>query len=356
MRAEKMFTTTTGPETPAVTQISNTSTLDGKPESFSKELKPEETEEVKAVVQDTEDKADDSARHRNTDLTELQAKDLPSIPFQSEQTQKTIARKETIATSASNGRKSKITTTEPRNKSMVANTSHKLGNSNGKHIPMHKNIRDDISKLVNKVAVGDSKQSIDDRPVSVITLAGENRGASMHIGSDSSRREGVVHIRRGYKIKPDDSAEATTDGEESLKAKSNNPKIKEDQASEAHVNSNVQQVSDAHVNSNVQGINNSVLFNSSVTERNPGVHIIHSHIPTESKKPSGKPGILETQKAEFNMTPSQKLTHESTVRRRCLRGLFLESSDSDSDSTKPRRHGCRVGCNQKSKENNTDAL
>lgn len=45
--------------------------------------------------------------------------------------------------------------------------------------------------------------------------------------------------------------------------------------------------------------------------------------------------------AECSVIPAR------TIKRRCLRGLFLESSDSDQD--KPCRHGCRVGCNDKKK-------
>ncbi|KAL3514661.1 hypothetical protein ACH5RR_027378 [Cinchona calisaya] len=305
MTGAKVITTTDGPETPAVTQISNTtSNLNGKFELFPKELKTEETKEAKEVMQDNENNAQDGIRHKDPDFTgkqgrRLQTKDLPSIPFQSKAAQK------------------------PRNKTMVVDTHRKLANSNGEHIPLHKEIRDDISKLINKMAVGDSKHSIDGRKVSVITLAGENSGASMHVSSESSRRVGAVHIHRGYEMNLDDSAEATTDGEESFKGNSNNPKTKDDQASEAYVNSNVQRTI------------NSIIFNSSITVRNPGVHLIHSNFPTESKKPSRKPEVLETRRAEFNMNPSQKLTYEPTVNRRCLRGLFLDSSDSDLDNTKP---------------------
>lgn len=45
------------------------------------------------------------------------------------------------------------------------------------------------------------------------------------------------------------------------------------------------------------------------------------------------------------------------VKRRCLRGLFLESSDSDPDDcSKPQRHGCRVGYSKKGKDNRTNIL
>ncbi|CAI9116764.1 OLC1v1018000C1 [Oldenlandia corymbosa var. corymbosa] len=321
-----------GPEKAEPTQTSHNSTTNPEPES-PKELKPEETMEVKEVMQGTIDNAQEEARNKTN-------------AFQSEPTLKTVSRKDITETSASNGRHTKITTAHPKNNSLPGDNRHKHPMSNGQHVaPLHKEIREDISKLVNKMAAGESKEPIEDRPVSIVTLAGENRGATMHVGSDSSRKEGAIHIHRGYKIKPDGSPEGTTDGEEGFKAKqSDHLKPKEDQAPEAYVNSNV------------QAINNSIMLNSSITEGNPGVHLVRSTFPTESKTPSAKPELLDTRKAEFNTTPSWKLTHEPVVRRRCLRGLFLESSDSDMDSTKPRSHGCRVACNEKRKGNDIDVL
>uniref|UniRef100_A0A5B6YYC5 Uncharacterized protein n=1 Tax=Davidia involucrata TaxID=16924 RepID=A0A5B6YYC5_DAVIN len=191
------------------------------------------------------------------------------------------------------------------------------------------------------MATGHPKQSMDEKLVSVITLAGENRGASMQLCSESAKRDGSVsvHIQREYKSNPDESLEATTDGEGS--SRDSNTINDEDQATKAYVNSNI------------QGINNSLVFNSSVTERNPGVHLVFSRNRTEesTKSSDNRTESLETRKAEFNITPAQKLTYEPVVKRRCLRGLFMESSDSDPDNPeKPWCLGCYYSCGYKSKD------
>ncbi|KAL0325808.1 UNVERIFIED_CONTAM: hypothetical protein Sradi_5150100 [Sesamum radiatum] len=224
---------------------------------------------------------------------------------------------------------------------MISETQEILARPSGEHVALHKDIRDDLSTFVNRVTTGDPKTSINDKPVSVITLAGENRGASMQMGSNSSRIEGPVHIHRGYKINPDETAEATTDGEGSSNKgkKSEDAKTTEDPPKEVYVNNNA------------QGINNSIVFNVSITERNPGVHISVAHAPKESIQSTDKGGPPETRRAEFNMNRMERQTYEPSIRRRCLRGLFLEPNDSDPENPeKPRRHGCRVGCQQRDKK------
>jgi hypothetical protein len=206
---------------------------------------------------------------------------------------------------------------------------------NEERLPLHEEVRKDISKIVQKLSTGHSTA---ENPASVVTLTGENRGASMHLGLDSGKKEESVHIHRGYKLYPDESSEATSDGEGSSKVK----KSKDPQN---------QAPSRVYINSNIQSVNNSILFNSSVTERNPGVNLVVSHRQEEPIKPSGKLEPLEARRAEFNITPAEKLTYDPAVKRRCLRGLFMESSDSDPDNPeKPRRHGCRYNCAVKDKD------
>lgn len=222
------------------------------------------------------------------------------------------------------GRQTRASASQTRNKIISTGSSQKTAVYSEPHIPLHKEIKDNISKVLNRVAVGGGKQETAGKtPVNVITLAGDNRGASMQLGSDSSTKGGRIHIHRGYKINPDESADATTDGE--------GRRSKDAQAIE-------DQTVAAYVNCNVQGINNSISYNSSITERNPGVHMSIPRVPSE---PVHSTRLFEAHKAEFSVTPAR------TIKRRCLRGLFLESSDSDPD--KPRRHGCRVGCNDKKK-------
>lgn len=240
-----------------------------------------------------------------------------------------------------------VSSTHAKDRNIIGN-HQKPGVSNGDRTPLHKEIKEDISKFVHKLAIGHSKQPVDDRPVSIITVAGENRGASMQLGAESAKKGGSVPIHRGYKLKSDEIAETTTDGEESSKGRSpRDPTTKNNQATTAYINSNI------------QSINNSIMFNSSVNERNPGVHLVFSHNLAEPTKPATKPETLETHghEAKVTITPSEKLTYQPTVRRRCLRGLFLEPSDSDPDNPeKPRRHGCLYKCGEKSKDKDIRVL
>ncbi|KAL3640885.1 hypothetical protein CASFOL_015853 [Castilleja foliolosa] len=229
----------------------------------------------------------------------------------------------------------------------VLHTKKRSMNLHDKPAPtFNKGIKDDISTFVKQTGIGD--HSTNERNVSIITLAGENRGASMQMGSTS--KEGRVHIHRGYKkVNPGKSGELTTSDEE---GNFKGERLKDAKAAE-------DQPTEAYVNNNAQGINNSIVFNASIAERDPGVHMVVTHVPREPISPAErKLSPFETRKAEFNMSRSEKLTYEEpTVRRRCLKGLFLETSDSDPEnSEKPRRHGCRVGCKVKEKENSIEKI
>ncbi|GAA0151405.1 hypothetical protein LIER_10132 [Lithospermum erythrorhizon] len=200
----------------------------------------------------------------------------------------------------------------------------------GEEFPFIKVTKNDKPQLGQIKTRGDEVHSREERAISVITLAGENKGATMEIGSGSSIRDQGLPIHRGYKMNQDETIESSTHAEQNPnKMDTNKNKANDDHASEMYMNSNI------------QNINNSIMFNSSITERDPGVHVVRSM--ESNKKANNKKKI--THKAEMNVTKSNKLTYEPpNVRRRCLRGLLLESSDSDAD--KPRRHGCRVGsCN-----------
>ncbi|XP_073139959.1 uncharacterized protein [Henckelia pumila] len=215
----------------------------------------------------------------------------------------------------------------------------------GENVPLHKEIRGNLSTFVNKMAIGDQKNGVHDKPVSVITLAGENRGASMHLGPDSSRTEGPIHIHRSYKIEGNESPDTTTDLESHSKNAKimDSPRILEDQPAEAYVNNNA------------QSINNSLVFNCSISERNPGVHMVFANIPKEYIESGDKIKTTNVQKAEFSATTAEKVMHKPRIRRRCLQGLFLESSDSETEDTEnPRRHGCRVGCKTRGDDDRID--
>ncbi|XP_022016323.2 sporozoite surface protein 2-like [Helianthus annuus] len=180
-------------------------------------------------------------------------------------------------------------------------------------------------------------QLFNEKPA-IITLAGDNRGTTMHIGSGATKREKSIHILRRYKANPEESTDTVTDDEEE-KENDSKPDENEEKSS--------------YINCNIQGINNSMVFNCSITERSPGVHFGSCN---ENVKKPKRMYIKSTdmKKLKVNGMPSQK----QTVRRRCLRGLFMESSESDpNDPHTPRRHGCRYVPGDKSnKDDKTDVV
>ncbi|KAK9164168.1 hypothetical protein Syun_005070 [Stephania yunnanensis] len=214
--------------------------------------------------------------------------------------------------------------------------------SQPKNPPFQKNIKEEVSRLVHKYGPKHLTNSAEEEsPVSVITLAGENKGATMQLGPQNQfpKKEGPVHIHRGYKLGHHEhhSESKTTDGDSSSRddKKSKNQNGKSNNKEET-------KTSKSFVNSNVQGINNSIMFSSSYSERSPGVHLTLSR----SVGPASEgPTTVEARRADFRAIEAQKLTYEPTVRRRCLRGLFSEPIESDPDNPgKARRHGCRYNC------------
>ncbi|KAK4429269.1 hypothetical protein Salat_1227200 [Sesamum alatum] len=353
-KSSELGTNTTpvqGLETPTPTQKLESSTV------MELTAKPKEAQEVKEVVQETKVEMNEETKkevdHILTPKSGSGANiiDKGKIPSKLNQKnaekQEELDTKEILATSVPSVKQTNTTTSLLKKRSMISDTQKKSALPSAEHVALHKDIRDDISTFVNRVTSGDPKTAINDKPVSVITLAGENRGASMQMGSNSSRTGGPVHIHRGYKINPDETAEATTDGEGS----SNKGKQSED------AKTTEDQPKEVYVNNNAQGINNSIVFNVSITERNPGVHMVVAHVPKESIQSTDKRSPPETRKAELNMNRMERLTYQPMVRRRCLKGLFLEPSDSDPENPeKPRRHGCRVGCQQRDKKKDVDVL
>ncbi|KAG6585587.1 hypothetical protein SDJN03_18320, partial [Cucurbita argyrosperma subsp. sororia] len=168
----------------------------------------------------------------------------------------------------------------------------------------------------------------EENPKSFTTLTGDNKGASMHLLSGEATKESAIHIHRQYKSDPDKVPESSTDIEgNSNEETPQDSKTEEDPPLELYININV------------QGINNSLLSNSSFTENNPGIKL--KFVPQQTKS-EDKPHSLHAQKAKYTAKHTENHTYEPTVRRRCLAGLLMESSDSDGDnSEKPRRHGCR---------------
>lgn len=212
------------------------------------------------------------------------------------------------------------------------------------HRPAMREKKEDSPKFVQK----------HENPNSIITLSGENTGASMHLSSSDSysKRERPIHIHRGYKSNPYGSDPNTTsDGDEGSRKLQDLKEVPDEEEATKNI----------YVNNNVQGINNSLVFNSSLSQRNPGVHLALSFSRLNPVEPVVKSGeekrTVDARKSEVATTPTERLAYAPNIRRRCLRGLFLESSDSEPDNTeKPRRHGCQVGCSQKSKDGKIDVL
>ncbi|CAO2834284.1 unnamed protein product [Amaranthus hypochondriacus] len=204
--------------------------------------------------------------------------------------------------------------------------------------PFHKEVKENSPKFMHKQSVQQDKNISHGKPLCIVTLTGENNGAIMQLSSESPKIDRPVHIHRGYKIEPDKVSETTTDEEgSSREKKSGNTYPQEELATMSYINNNV------------QGINNSLVFNSTVAERNPGVHVVTSRNPVKPIKPGKVKEMFNTHKVEVSSTPAEKLAYAPTIRRRCLRGLFMETSDSDPE--KPRRHGCRAKCTQSKDEN-----
>ncbi|OVA07047.1 hypothetical protein BVC80_1117g46 [Macleaya cordata] len=299
-----------------------------KTESSTKEDKPttavDKEPEQKKSTEFPNMATGSKEKHHGWSSTTSQAKQNP-LKKQAHGDEKDMARES--KTSAAIPQKGTNVRSEPHPRPSV---------SQEERASLHKEIKDDISRFVHKLGSGHPMQPTGE-PVSVITLTGENRGAFMQVGAEFERKEGSVHIHRGYKLNQDDNTEVTTDGESSSKGrKSSNSASKENTESMAYINSNI------------QSINNSIMFSSSISERNPGVKMVFG--PNQTEKMNGKEKSVEAHKADFNITHSQKLTYEPNIRRRCLRGLFLEPSDSDPDKHgKPRRHGCRYNCEEKKK-------
>lgn len=273
-----------------------------------------ETKEVKEVVQETADKNYSAGEKIGGFPT---SKEQPDIVFQSKQ---------------ANSDNDQIQVNRV--------TNGKQTRTSAEHDIPHE-VKDNISKFIHRMAIGDNKKILEEGPVSVITLAGDNRGASMQLGSNSLKKGKAVHIHRGYKLNTDESADATTDAEG---RQPNDARTMKDQELEAYMNCNV------------QGLNNSITFDSSIEAKSPGIHMSIPRMSSEAIRSSEGTVLTEAHKAEYNVTRAQKHTYEPTIRRRCLDDLFFEPSDSDSDNhEKPQRHGCHVGSLEKN-DNDIDIL
>ncbi|GLJ19484.1 hypothetical protein SUGI_0351900 [Cryptomeria japonica] len=146
---------------------------------------------------------------------------------------------------------------------------------------LQQGIKEDITNLTRRLAElqaqhkllnGDQKAmpGQSDLGVRVITLAGENRGATMDLGSESRNNAIYDSQRMGHK-------DSTTNEKDENGKGSHSPST----ATASPVN--------AYVNSNVQGANNSILYNSTCAHRDPGVRLTLSNTPFQAAKEIGPP-------------------------------------------------------------------
>ncbi|KAI4320979.1 hypothetical protein MLD38_034406 [Melastoma candidum] len=264
-----------------------------------------------------------------------------TAPFDSSKPQKynrfTVDRKEEapLESSSHDVRRSKQIKFAPTKVVATASSPHSVGthlSSVGSSSSFPKETKGEISKLVHLITSGKANTALTvEESVDIITLAGENTGATMLLTSKSSKKKERIHIRRNYRSDPDESVEGMTDAEEY---------DREACQAEGEGSENC-----TFLNSNVQGMNNSIALDSSVSEESPGIHFKWAANAEPLPESRNTIGSRDAFRDQFNVTQTEEHTHKPTIRRRCLRGLLMESSDSDDG--KPRRHGCRYGCGLK---------
>lgn len=142
-------------------------------------------------------------------------------------------------------------------------------------------IREDITSLTRRLAelhAQHKRLNADQRQkgqaemgVGVITLAGENRGATMELGPDSRRSDNFSFQGKGHKVGQDEKNEE-----------------KEDAKGKGSPHSSKASPVSAYVNSNVQAANNSILYNSTCPHRDPGVRLSLSNNPVNAKEIKSK--------------------------------------------------------------------
>jgi Skp family chaperone for outer membrane proteins len=130
------------------------------------------------------------------------------------------------------------------------------------HGKLHREIKAGVADMVHKASgSGHAAGS----GTSVITLAGENKGASMNVGGGKSKNGGEWHGGHGYRL----DGGSGSDG----KKAAGKPGMMT-----------------ALINSNVQVINNSLLLQSSCNGGDPGVHLKLSAKSASKEKQKHAPG------------------------------------------------------------------
>lgn len=103
--------------------------------------------------------------------------------------------------------------------------------------------------------------------MSVITLAGDNKGAVMELSPSRNKKHSITNPHSLHKN--GNYAKLRSEGEKSSSDEEGRSKKEKDEKAMVMPSPPMT----AYVNSNVQGVNNSIFFNGSSTNRNPGVHL-----------------------------------------------------------------------------------
>ncbi|KAL8145028.1 hypothetical protein AgCh_003303 [Apium graveolens] len=147
------------------------------------------------------------------------------------------------------------------NKSIVSKSRKNLVIQNEDRVSFQEELRNNISTFASKLAIAHTENSKNEELASVIALAGKNKGAVMKLASESAKGEGSFKKHEANETEPVEGPKENETNESAKRRSSNN---KTDQGNH---------MQKTFVNNNVQDINNSILMNSSITERNPGVHL-----------------------------------------------------------------------------------
>lgn len=137
-------------------------------------------------------------------------------------------------------------------------------NVNSVTIPKNANGQQKQYRLNNKDK-GVQKKSSEEMGISVVTLAGENRGAMMELGSRFPRSAKNLDNDRHIKGSGDSSnGYKSGDNQAGISTMKNNVK--------SQMGSRLRPIN-AYINSNIQGPNNSIVYSSPYSHNDPGVHL-----------------------------------------------------------------------------------
>lgn len=130
---------------------------------------------------------------------------------------------------------------------------------------------------------GDKKPSdSEDIGMRIITLAGENKGALLELiksPNKTGERSQYLHKNGTGRVVGSDGKNAARSSSSSS-SDSDDGKAKKDMSQKGKANNGLPMT--AFMNSNVQGINNSIMYNSSCTHHDPGVHLALTRKPNGS--------------------------------------------------------------------------